>query len=569
MNENPTTPKCPQCGAAIPPGTPEGLCASCLLALNLGAPTAPAGGTTAPESRAPEPLPLDTVTRLFPQLEIVRLLGRGGMGAVYLARQPALDRLVALKILTSPAASGHAFAERFTREARALARLNHPAIVAVHDFGQAEGHYYLLMEFVDGLNLRQLLATQKMAPAEALTIVPKICEALQFAHEQGIVHRDIKPENILLDKQGRVKIADFGIAKLLGATAAGEALTGAQDRVGTPHYMAPEQVEKPQTVDHRADIYSLGVVFYELLTGELPLGRFAPPSRKVQLDVRLDEVVLHALEKEPERRYQQAGEIKTAVETIASSPGHAGNPPPAPTETGPAPDADQLAREILARGYSISIRHCLRRAWQLVKRDFWPLIGVTALMLALLSVASSPGLSFGDEAREKGRQSTTSVLFLLLYGPLMGGLSWYYLQKIRGHATTVPTAFVGFTAQRFLQLFLGGFVSMVLIGLGFLCLILPGIYLWVAWVFALSLIVDKKMEFWPAMELSRRVVTKHWWKFFAFFLVAVLFSFAGLLMLIVGFFVLTPIAWIAMTYAYEDIFSGPRASAEAQPATKA
>ncbi len=136
---------------------------------------------------------------------------------------------------------------------------------------------------------------------------------------KGIVHRDIKPENILLDKQGRVKIADFGIAKLLGADGRAQSLTGEQQVVGTPHYMAPEQVEKPAIVDHRADIYSLGVVFYEMLTGELPLGKFAPPSRMVKMDVRLDEVVLHALEKEPERRYQQASQVKTDVETIARS----------------------------------------------------------------------------------------------------------------------------------------------------------------------------------------------------------------------------------------------------------
>jgi serine/threonine protein kinase len=230
-----------------------------------------------------------------------------------------LNRLVALKILARDKEQNGQFTERFTREAQALARLSHPNIVAVHDFGEAGGHCFLVMEFVDGLNLRQIERAGKLQPREALQIIPQICAALQFAHDEGIVHRDIKPENILVDKQGRVKIADFGIAKMLGAAAGQQVLTGARDVVGTPHYMAPEQIEKPATVDHRADIYSLGVVFYEMLTGELPLGKFAPPSKKVEIDVRLDEVVLHALEKEPERRYQQASQVKTAVETIAET----------------------------------------------------------------------------------------------------------------------------------------------------------------------------------------------------------------------------------------------------------
>jgi hypothetical protein len=159
-----------------------------------------------------------------------------------------------------------------------------------------------------------------MSATEALAIVPQVCEALQFAHEEGIVHRDIKPENILLDKKGRVKIADFGLAKLLDKPATVYTLTHAGQRMGTPHYMAPEQIEHPGQVDHRADIYSLGVVFYEMLTGELPLGRFPLPSQKVQVDVRLDQVVLHSLEKEPERRYQHASEVKSDVEVISAEP---------------------------------------------------------------------------------------------------------------------------------------------------------------------------------------------------------------------------------------------------------
>jgi serine/threonine protein kinase len=251
-------------------------------------------------------------------------VGQGGMGAVYKARQPALDRLVALKVLPLEGGADRGFAERFTREARALAKLNHPNIVAVHEFGQVEGLHFFIMEYVDGLNLRQLEQLGKLSPRRALEIIPQICEALQFAHDEGVVHRDIKPENVLLDKKGRVKIADFGLAKILGLEPKDLRLTGAKDVMGTPHYMAPEQIEHPHEVDHRADIYSLGVVFYEMLTGELPLGKFQPPSRKVEVDVRLDEIVLHTLEKEPERRYQHASQVKTDVETLVDrddSPG--------------------------------------------------------------------------------------------------------------------------------------------------------------------------------------------------------------------------------------------------------
>ena len=272
------------------------------------------------------PLSVEELDGQFPQLQILELLGHGGMGAVYKAKQTSLDRIVAVKILPPQVNESPAFAERFTREARALARLNHANIVAVHDFGKVESPqgdlYYITMEYIDGTNLRHLMRSGTMTPSQALAIVAQVCEALQFAHDEGVVHRDIKPENILIDAKGRVKIADFGLAKL--ARPEGEehddlTLTHTHAYMGTPRYMAPEQVEGAKQVDHRADIYSLGVVFYELLTGELPLGRFDPPSRRVQVDVRLDEVVLRTLEKEPARRYQQASEVKTEVDSISRS----------------------------------------------------------------------------------------------------------------------------------------------------------------------------------------------------------------------------------------------------------
>ncbi|MGD0411979.1 MAG: serine/threonine-protein kinase [Verrucomicrobiota bacterium] len=359
--------KCPQCGAALPTGALEGLCPACLLA--QGPETGPP-----PQSVPFQPPGLEEVARLFPQLQILSFIGKGGMGAVYQARQPALDRLVALKILPPQAAGGPGFAERFNREARALARLNHPNIVAVHEFGQAGGSPFFIMEFVDGLTLRRLEQAGRLSPDEALRIVPQICEALQYAHDEGIVHRDIKPENILIDKKGRVKIADFGIAKILGPGGGRADLPvspeiGAAPRhgptgvIGTPHYMAPEQLEQPQSVDHRADIFSLGVVFYEMLTGQLPLGRFAPPSRKVQIDARLDEVVLRALEREPELRYQRAAEVKTEIDTITSTPlganpaGEHARPrmsQPAPSPAGPLHSCGQK-RLSLARAVSLLV----------------------------------------------------------------------------------------------------------------------------------------------------------------------------------------------------------------------
>lgn len=319
-------PNCPKCGATVPPDSPGGVCPRCVLELgwaavsegNVASAGQDPGPTSGPTSGFVPPEPGE-IARHFPQLEILELLGRGGMGAVYKARQKALDRIVAVKVLPPEVGRDASFAERFTREARALARLGHPNIVAIHDVGQTGEFYYFVMEFVDGANLRSLMQAGSLTPAEALAIVPQVCEALQYAHDEGIVHRDIKPENILIDKKGRVKIADFGLAKLVAAAASQAQLTGTYQVMGTFHYMAPEQFERPQEVDHRADIYSLGVVLYELLTRELPIGRFSLPSQKVQVDVRLDDVVLRALEKDPPRRYQHASDVKTDVDTIVRS----------------------------------------------------------------------------------------------------------------------------------------------------------------------------------------------------------------------------------------------------------
>jgi tRNA A-37 threonylcarbamoyl transferase component Bud32 len=339
------TAHCPECGTALSPDAPEGLCPRCLLRGVIGTAhdavqSAPGQATDAYAGPTPAPTVAE-LAPLLPQLEILELIGQGGMGAVYKARQPSLDRLVAVKVLPPEAGRDPAFAERFGREARALARLSHPNIVAVHDVGRAGDFYYLVMEYVDGVNLRHLLRDAHLRPEQALQIVPPLCDALQYAHEEGVVHRDIKPENILLDRKGRVKVADFGLAKLLGHDSVNFTLTGSRQVMGTLYYMAPEQVERPLEVDHRADIYSLGVVFYELLTGQLPVGRFALPSEKAGTDAFLDEVVLHALEREPERRYQHASDLKTDVQSVPR-----GTPSPVGRKEAPGPDGEDLERDM-------------------------------------------------------------------------------------------------------------------------------------------------------------------------------------------------------------------------------
>jgi serine/threonine protein kinase len=344
MNTKPNNNSCPQCGTLLPPDAPGGLCPRCLMQMNLADPTLiDEKSGTVQKPKAPSP---DEIAPLFPQLEILELLGQGGMGAVYKARQKELDRVVALKILPREIGNAPGFAERFTREARALAKLNHPGIVTLYEFGKADGLYFFLMEYVDGLNLRRLLNNSRIEPREALAIVPQICDALQYAHDHGIVHRDIKPENILLDRLGNVKVADFGLAKIVEKPIVGSqgfvvpslggSDEGEKDRLkpelhtfaeqhtlpgkilGTPKYMSPEQIEAPDTVDHRADIYALGVVFYQMLTGEMPDKTLTPPSKKVRIDVRIDEIVLRALEQKPDLRYQQASILKTEVETIVA-----------------------------------------------------------------------------------------------------------------------------------------------------------------------------------------------------------------------------------------------------------
>lgn len=317
-----------------PPAVPplDGLDAEKLLAAALRS-----SPVTVP-SQDWDPPAAEEVDGWFGDYQVDRLIGRGAMGAVYHAVHSKLDREVAIKLLPEVLAAQPDMVARFEREARALARLSHPNIVGLHDFGRtASGHLYMVMEHVAGADLSRLIRSGNLSVAQALEIIGQVCDALQYAHGHGFVHRDIKPGNILVDTSGRVRIADFGLTKLLGAAPAvsGRTLTGAA--LGTPEYTAPEQL-RGGTVDHRADIYSLGVMLYEMLTGELPRGAWEMPSVLASADARLDEVVTRAMQTEPDKRYQHASEVKTAV-TAAGSP--------LPAEL-PAPPGSSHANTFLA-----------------------------------------------------------------------------------------------------------------------------------------------------------------------------------------------------------------------------
>ncbi len=266
----------------------------------------------------------------IPGYELVEILGKGGMGEVWRAKQLSLQRLVAVKVLPPRLAKDPEFVARFEKEATALAALSHPNIIQIIDRGSSGDHYYFVMELVTGKSLRDIISTGRPTPAEALKLAVQICRAMEHAHGQQIIHRDLKPENILVDAHGHVKVADFGLAGMRGAKKNLE-LTATAVAMGTVNYMAPEQRRDAKNVDHRADIYSLGVMLYELLTGELPIGRFKLPSERIRgLDPRVDDVVARMLESDADARPSGAREIAAALEPLLSSSSQAflDAPPP-------------------------------------------------------------------------------------------------------------------------------------------------------------------------------------------------------------------------------------------------
>ncbi|WP_461528226.1 serine/threonine protein kinase [Prosthecobacter sp.] len=264
----------------------------------------------------------EELQKQLPQYEIVELIGRGGMGAVYKGQQVTLERQVAIKILsTSLDESDGSFAERFRNEARAMARLKHPGIVGVYDFGTtSDGLLYIVMEYIDGTDVSRMISSQgRLHTNHAMAITAHICDALAYAHEQGIIHRDIKPANIMVGHDGVVKVADFGLAKMSHHGQSG--LTQSGMTMGTLLYMAPESLMLGTAVDRRADIYAMGVMLYQMLTGVLPQGVFKPPSQVVPgLDPRYDPIISKAMQEDRDTRYPNAMTMRRDLDTILTQP---------------------------------------------------------------------------------------------------------------------------------------------------------------------------------------------------------------------------------------------------------
>ena len=264
----------------------------------------------------------------IPHLEILSFVGHGGMGTYYRARHPKLERLAAVKILPVDPRTDADLIASFKKEAKAMARLSHPNIIGIYEFLETETALYLVMEFVEGDIFERLINARSFDLSEILAIITQVCSALNHAHENGVIHRDLRPGNTMLDRSGLVKVGDFGLARLMGEELFRRKMTETNLAMGTMDYVAPEQLETGYPVDHRADIYSLGMMIYKLLTRVLPRGSFVVPSKLVpNLDPRIDDLVIRCLQRNPANRFQQVTELWIEVNRLLE--------PPPPTKSGP------------------------------------------------------------------------------------------------------------------------------------------------------------------------------------------------------------------------------------------
>lgn len=279
-----------------------------------------------------QPPPVEAMQAALPQYRFESLLGHGGMGAVYKALQISLEREVAVKILPRGLLddSDANYLERFKNEARTMARMSHPGIVNVYDFGEtACGLLYFVMEYVDGTDVARMITVQgRLPPEHALAVTAHVCDALAYAHSHGVIHRDVKPANILINREGSVKVADFGLAKASDGRDSG--LTKSNLTMGTPDFVAPEALIAGVPLDGRADLYAIGVMLYQMLTGEIPRGIWMMPGTRLGTDPRFDAIIAKAMQTDREARYQSAMEIRRDLDTILSTPRAAVQPRSAP-----------------------------------------------------------------------------------------------------------------------------------------------------------------------------------------------------------------------------------------------
>lgn len=282
---------------------------------------------------------------LFPGYELQGLIATGGMGAVYGAVQKSLERTVAIKILPKELSKDAAFCAGFEAEAKAMARLNHPNLIGVYDFGEVNGMLFIIMEFVAGQSIYHSANGVAIDPQEVIRLVAGICDGLAHAHENGIIHRDIKPSNVLLDLSAQPKIGDFGLARPIE-----KKIEEGEEIFGTPHYTAPEVVNTPHSVDYRADIFSVGVLLHELLTGKLPADDPRPASAISHCSTRFDAIIRRATQALPAGRYTSAQELAADLRAIQTSP--ASGIPRSPAVAGPRPARPARTKAIVVKKQS-------------------------------------------------------------------------------------------------------------------------------------------------------------------------------------------------------------------------
>jgi eukaryotic-like serine/threonine-protein kinase len=339
---------------------------------------------TVEQTSISQPRPPDFVSGY----RLERVVGRGGMGEVYEAVQLSLGRKVAVKLLNPELAKDEQFVGRFEKEGAALAALHHPSIVSIVDKGRTESTYYLVMEFVDGRSMRERMRDPDLDDPTRLRMIGQVVKALEYAHQRGVVHRDIKPENILFDEQAGdlAKVTDFGLAGLDPAVWKDQNLTGTHVAMGTMHYMAPEQKVDAKKADHRADIYAMGVVIYELFVGEVPQGTFQPMSqRRPGTDRRLDGIVSRCLKPAPEDRYQSATELLHDLEPLLPAMSMISSPRMKPLDRALV-SARKLARKV---GFYAGLALVV---WALA------IVGAAFLRQKSLSSRESPGTQLATDS---------------------------------------------------------------------------------------------------------------------------------------------------------------------------